>query len=43
VRREAKERKSRKRVEVARSEQVEKERAEQVCLIGTIYIEPLAS
>ncbi len=43
MRRGAKERKSKKRVEVARREQVDRERAEQVRLIGTICIEPLTS
>ncbi len=42
LRKEAREREYERKVEIARKEQVEKERAEQVCLIGAIYIEPLA-
>lgn len=40
---EAREKKLEKKVEVFRRKQVERERVEQVKLIGTIYLEPLAS
>jgi hypothetical protein len=43
LRREARKREYERKVEIARKEQVEKETAEQVRLIGAIYIEPLAS
>jgi hypothetical protein len=43
LRREAKVKKYGKKTEVTRRKQVEKERVEQVRLIGTIYIEFLAS
>ncbi len=43
LKRKARERELEKKVEATRREQVERERVEQVRLIGTNYIEPLAS